>query len=279
MEPVLHRIRTLYESMGPGERRIADFIVSDPREITRCSIVEVAERCSCGSATVVRFARHLGFEGYQELKVGIAEQLSATSQISSEITAKDTCFDMFQKRIHDIGVTLSNTDAVLDPQQLEKAALAISTARRVLIFGLGNSAAIAMDAAHKLLRLGLDAHACCDNHIQAIVASHADPHCVAVGISHSGASRDVVEALRLAKMNGAQTICITNYGSSPIVETSDIHLFTRSEETRHSILALNSRIAQLAIFDTIYTYIVVNANQAATQAIHNTEIALQNKKY
>ena len=59
----------------------------------------------------------------------------------------------------------------------------------------------------------------------------------------------------------------------------DISLCTKSDETRHSILAMSSRIAQLAIFDAIYTYIVVNADRAAVQAIYNTETALQHKKY
>lgn len=152
-------------------------------------------------------------------------------------------------------------------------------ARRVAVFGLGNSAAIAMDAAHKFLRLGLDAQGCTDNHMQAIIASHLDRQSVAIGISHSGSSKDIVDALRLSKIGGAATICMTNFGSSPIVDASDIALFTKSEETKHSILGMSSRIAQLTIFDAIYTYIVIHSDKAAVQAIYNTEIALQNKKY
>ena len=152
-------------------------------------------------------------------------------------------------------------------------------ARRIVIFGLGNSAAIAMDAAHKFLRLGLNAQACSDNHLQAIIASHLDRQSVAVGISHSGSSVDIVEAMQLSKVGGATTIGISNYGASPLTKAVDISLFTKSDETRHSILAMSSRIAQLAIFDAIYTYIVVNSDRAAVQAIYNTETALQHKKY
>lgn len=152
-------------------------------------------------------------------------------------------------------------------------------ARRIAVFGLGNSAAIAMDAAHKFLRLGLDAQSCTDNHMQAIIASHLDRKSVAIGISHSGSSKDIVDALRLSKIGGATTICVTNFGSSPIVEASDISIFTKSEETKHSILGMSSRIAQLTIFDAIYTYIVIHSDKEAVQAIYNTEFALKNKKY
>jgi DNA-binding MurR/RpiR family transcriptional regulator len=115
--------------------------------------------------------------------------------------------------------------------------------------------------------------------MQAIVASHLDENTVAIGISHSGSSKDIVEALQLAKNKNATTICITNYGNSPILSTSDIRLFTQSEETKRSILAMSSRIAQLAIFDAIYTYIVINQDKQSLGAIYNTESALQGKKY
>ena len=115
--------------------------------------------------------------------------------------------------------------------------------------------------------------------MQAIIASHLDRKSIAIGISHSGSSKDIVDALRLSKIGGATTLCITNYAPSPIVEAADISLFTKSEETKYSILGLSSRIAQLAIFDAIYTYIVIHSDKAAVQAIYNTEISLQNKKF
>ena len=278
MESILHKITFLYKDMGHTEKKLADYILQHTQDIVGTSISELAACCGCGDATVVRFSRKLGFEGYQGLKIGIATEVGAASTISSEISREDTCFQIFQKRVHDISVALQYTESVLDPQKLEQAAKAVMRARRIVIFGLGNSAAIAQDAAHKFLRLGLDAQACSDNHLQAIIASHLDRDCVAIGISHSGASKDIIEAMQLARVGNAKTICITNVGESPLVRESDIALFTKSDETRHSILAMSSRIAQLTIFDAIYTYIVLNADKAAVQAIYNTETALQNKK-
>ena len=279
MESIIHKIRSLYSSMGPAEKRIADYILADTQEIVSCSVTELAERCGCGDATVVRFSRRLDFEGFQSLKIGIAGEIGSTSSVGTEITKNDTCFEIYKKRINDISLSLQSTESILDPATLERAAQLIMKSRRVAVFGLGNSAAIAMDAAHKFLRLGLDSQSCTDNHMQAIIASHLDRQSVAIGISHSGSSKDIVDALRLSKIGGATTLCVTNFGSSPIVEASDIALFTKSEETKHSILGLSSRIAQLTIFDAIYTYIVILSDKAAVQAIYNTEIALQNKKY
>ena len=279
MESILHKIRFSVDTLGPAERKIAEYLLNSAGEVVSLSITELAERCGCGDATVVRFSRRMGLAGYQELKIRIATELSATSVIDSRIEKNDSCFDIFQKRIADIHASLKNTESVLDKAELDKAAETIMHADRIVIFGLGNSAAIAQDATHKFLRLGLTAQACCDNHMQAIVASHLQRGSVAIGISHSGSSKDIVEALRLCKVCGATTISLSNWGSSPLTDVADITLFTKSDETKHSILAMSSRIAQLAIFDSIYTYIVLHTDKASRQAIYNTEIALQDKKY
>lgn len=278
MESLIHKIRFCYNELGPGEKKIAEYILQNTQSILTVSINELADACGCGAATVVRFSRRLGFDGYQGLKLGLAGELNSASSISSEIEKGDSCFDIFRKRINDISVTLWNTESVLDAKNLDIAADKIMNAQRVVIYGLGNSAAIAQDAAHKFLRLGLNAQACCDNHMQAIIASHLDRNSVAIGISHSGASKDIIDALRLSKIGNAYTICITNYSDSPLVESADLSLFTKADETQHSILAMSSRIAQLAIFDAIYTYIVINSNRSSINAIYNTEYALQSKK-
>ena len=107
----------------------------------------------------------------------------------------------------------------------------IMEANRIAIFGLGNSAAIAMDAQHKFQRAGINEAAYSDNHMQAIVASHLTKDDVAIGISHSGSSIDIVEALKIAQESGATTISITNFGKSPIDQYSDsiVHCIRRNK--------------------------------------------------
>lgn len=280
MNNIIMRIKALYNDMGRGEKKIADWILENQSSIISLSIIELAEKCGCGEATIVRFAKRLGLVGYQELKISIAQETANTTPIVNQsITKNDTCFEIFSKLMNDIYSALEHTKKVLNNDNLENAAKKIVNARRIAIYGLGNSSSVAIDAQHKLLRAGLDASAYCDNHMQAIAASHLSSDDVAIGISHSGSSRDVVEALKLSKDSGASTICITNFGKSPIIKHSDIALFTASEETKHNILGMNSRISQLAIIDSIYVYIILQKNQEAIKAVQNTERALQNKKY
>ena len=151
------------------------------------------------------------------------------------------------------------------------------TAEKILILGLGNSASVAIDASHKIFRLGLNAAAYTDNHMQAIAVSHTDEKSVVVGISHSGKSKDIAQALQTAKEQGATTVSLTNIGDSPIAKMSDIRLYTVSDETNYRILGLSSRISQLAIIDTIYSYLVCHLADSE-ERIAQTESALKSKK-
>ena len=171
-----------------------------------------------------------------------------------------------------------HTGSVLNSESLENAAEAIHRASRVLVIGLGASASVAMDAAHKLLREGVDCTFCQDNHLQIIHASHLTERDVVLAISHSGASKDILETLELARSCGAKTISISNYGKTPIEKYSDICLHTASDETQYRTLALASRVSQLAIIDTLYLYVAMRRDRSALAAIKKVEDALTTKK-
>jgi len=278
MERTSLQIKILYEEMGRAEKKIADWIIANPGKLIPLSISELAYQCKCSEATIVRFARRLGFDGYQALKISLAREDNARD-VSESIKPEDSSFEVFEKVCNDIYCSLERTKKVLNPDAMSLAADKILAANKVITLGLGNSASVAVDMSHKFLRAGCNAVAYTDNHMQAIAASHLSEGDVAVGVSHSGSSKDIVDALRIARSRGAATIAVTNFGKSPILKVSDIVLQTVSDETEYSILALNSRIAQLAIVDALYFYIVFRKGEAATSAIELTEKALLSKKY
>ena len=208
MQSIILNIRANYNQLGPGEKKIADLILAEPRAILPLTITEFSEKAGCGNATLVRFAKRLGMNGYQDLKIAIAQDVSSLSNEKDRISKEDNVYNIFFKRSHDIQIALQETCRILDKNALEEAAQKIMHAKRIVIFGLGNSSPVALDAQHKFLRLGLNAVACSDNHLQAIISSHLDKDSVAIGISHSGHSADIISALKLSKISGATTICI-----------------------------------------------------------------------
>lgn len=272
------QIKVLYDQMGKAEKKIADWLLRNPGGLIPLSITELAEQCGCGEATIVRFARRLGFGGYQELKISLAQEDGRTER-NTQIRLDDSCIEILEKVSNDIYCALEMTRFVISGEALEKASELLASARRIAVYGLGNSASVAQDLQHKFLRAGYDATVYSDNHMQAISASHLHKGDVAIGISHSGSSKDIVDALRIAKEAGAATIAITNQGKSPILKQSDVALCTASNETHYSILGLNSRIAQLAIVNTLYYSTVCRREVDCRLAVEQTERALLNKKF
>ena len=278
MNKTLLQIKAVYDELGKSEKKIADWVFKNPDEVLPISISELADKSNSSEATIVRFSRRLGFSGFQDFKISFANY-SGEKLTNANIDKNDSCMEIFGKLLEDIYTSLEKTKNTLDEKELEKASELISNAGKVVVFGLGNSASVALDASHKFLRAGINCYSYSDNHMQAIAASHLERSDVAVGISHSGSSKDVVEALQIAKEMGASTISITGSAKSPITKYSDVVLTTVADETRYSILGLNSRIVQLVIIDSLYFHIICKHDKKTLDAIKATENSLKRKKY
>ena len=255
MNRTLLRAQLLYSEMGNSEKRVADYLLSCPDIRAPLSISELAQRSHSSEATITRFSRRLGFSGYPDLKISLAQE-DPRATVSPNIGETDTCYEIFDKVCNDAYLSLERTKKIISEQALSEASEAIANAGKIVLIGLGTSASVADDMAGKLLRAGCCATAYSDTHLQAVAVSFVGPGDVVVGISQSGASKDVVEALRSARLNGATTVCITGTERSPIIRAADIVLLTDTEETRHSALRLASHIARQMVVDAVCYHVV-----------------------
>lgn len=278
---LLLKLRACLPEMSCAEARIAQIILDSPRDIIHLSITELAARSRVSDATVVRFCRRMGMQGYQELKVTLAQDLvSPIESIHEEVCEGDDPSEIFSKVFSSTLHALEYTMRILDRRQFALAVDALRSAGQINIYGCGNSASVAMDMQHKLLRLGLHASAYSDSHMQSIASTLLKKGDVCVAISHSGSSRDIVDAASLAKKRGALVICMTSIGRSPLADMADIRLDTASRETSYHIVALSSRISQYTIIDSLYAALAVALYQSEGHARQNViEQALSSKKY
>lgn len=276
MNRTLLQAQLLYNEMGKSEKRVADWLFSHSGEILPYSISDLAFKCESSEATIVRFSKRLGCSGYQELKLNLAREYE-NKVIAPTITAEDDCFEIFEKVCNDAYMSLERTKKTLSPEAMTKAAQAISNSRRVVLIGLGTSASVAEDASNKLLRAGCNSSAYADTHMQAIAVSQLKEGDTLIGISQSGASKDIAEALKAAKARGAVTIAITSREKSPVARISDIVLLTDTEETRHSSLGLNSHLSRLVVVDAL-CYKIVYQNSARAKGIGEEEEELSSKR-
>lgn len=252
---LIFKIRSLIPELSKSEAMVAEYISCNPGEVIKLSVSALADCCGVSEPTVIRACRNIGFSGYQALKIALIQSLNAPIQCAGEeVTASDGMPNAIQKvfaaAVDAVNLTRDNLNAA----DMERAAEALLKARRILIFGVGGSAAVASDVEHKFSRLGLDAAAYSDLNLQAIVSAYAKKEDVVFAISHSGSSKAVVDNAQIAKSNGATVISLSSMGKSPLTELADISLFTSANETRYRIVAISSRIAELTIIDTLYSY-------------------------
>jgi RpiR family carbohydrate utilization transcriptional regulator len=276
---LLLRLQALLPKLSRAEKKVVEYVLSHPEEVIHLSVSGLAENSNVSDATVVRTCRNIGFDGFQHFKVTLAQGIVTPLQsIHEEIHYDDTVEQIIEKVFQGNLHTLNFTHNILSASAIEAAAAALMKAQNVYIYGLGNSHAVSLDLQHKLLRLGIHAYAFTDSHLQTIAATYITDKDLLFAISHSGSTVDVVECAKIAKNNGAVVISLTNIGSSPLSRVSDIKLYTASKETKYRIVAMSSRIAQMAIIDTIYTIIATRIPDIS-EKFHNIEKALETKKY
>lgn len=274
------RLQGAYSGLRAAEQRVADFILKAPEELIYLTVTELAERTNTSESTVVRLCQKIGYKGYQEFKIVLARDLvEPTSAIYAAIEAEDDLATIKTKVFQANAQALRDTIEVLDDEELSKAVNALASARRIDLYGVGGSGPLALDAYHKFIKLGLQAVALSDGDLMAMSSALLGPGDVALGISHTGASRDVTDALGRAKANGATTIGITHRPTSPITKVSDITLVTAAKQTAFRSDASSSRIAQLTIIDTLYVGVAHRAHGRSLQMIERTREATAAKRY
>ena len=274
------RIQSSYIALRAAEQRVADFILKNAEALIYMTVTELAERTQTSESTVVRLCQKIGYKGYQEFKIVLARDLvEPTDAIYERIEPKDDLAAIKTKVFTANAQALQDTLEVLGDEELQRAIDTVASATRVEIYGVGGSASIALDAYHKCLKLGIPAIALTDSDMMGMSAALLRPGMVALGISHTGMSRDVCEALQNARDGGATTICITHRATSPITKVADIKLFTAAKETAFRSDAMSSRIAQLSIIDTIYVGAALKDYDRSTTTIARTREATAKKRY
>lgn len=258
---------------------MAKVVLDDPSSVARRSITEVALAANTSETTVTRFCKAVGVGGYPQLRIALAadtarSQARSTRNVGGEISATDDLAAVVGKVSFADARAVEETADQLDIATLERVIDLLAEAGRVDVYGVGASAFVAADLQQKLHRIGRVCFAWSDTHIMLTSAAVLGSGDVAVGISHTGATTDTVEALRVAREHGAKTVALTNFPRSPIVEVADYVLTTAARETTFRSGATASRIAQLTVIDCLFIGVAQRHMAEAAKALEATREAV-----
>ncbi|AJC79249.1 transcriptional regulator protein RpiR [Rhizobium etli bv. phaseoli str. IE4803] len=273
------RIRMMMPQLTPLEARVVEtvFGLRDFSEDT--ALKDLAAEAGVSEAMVVKITKKLGFSGFRDFRTAVSSYNKLpTAEMHQELSAEDSSAEIIQKVFRTSINALEETLAILDVDAFDRAAGLLAKPGQRDFYGVGGSAQIARDVAHKFLRIGVRCSVQDDSHMMLMSASLLGTDDVAIGFSHSGNTTAVIEAIQLARKSGARTIAITNYGGSALAQIADIVLCSTAQGSPLMGENAAARIAQLNILDALFMAVAKRNYQAAERNLERTMSAVTSKR-
>ncbi|WP_140626706.1 MurR/RpiR family transcriptional regulator [Methylibium rhizosphaerae] len=280
---MLDRIRASIPALPPAEQRVAKLVLADPRSFASLPVAELAERSHVSKPTVVRFCRSVGYDGLADFKLKLAGSVNeGVPFVHRSVDVDDKAGDLIVKVVDNAVSALLKYRNDAASHAFERAIASLAEAgklgHKIEFYGVGNSGIVAQDAQHKFFRLGVNAVAYSDGHVQVMAATMLGPGDCAVIISNSGRSRDLLDAAEIAKKKGATTIVITASGS-PLVQHAQILLAADHPEDYDRYSPMVSRLLHLIVIDILTTGVALRLGENLRPMLQEIKRNLRAKRY
>ena len=253
---------------------VADYLLQHADEAQYLSISSLARECNVAEATVFRFCRALGFDGYHEMRIALA-QANATGTMSSQRelqpgASTETLFEHASARLF---TAINGTHNALSVEAVDEAARMLREAKQVFCFGQGGSMLLANDICARFASLSTKFRTSGDSHLQLLTARLMNEADVVLFVSYSGATRDMMETLRTAKAAGAKIILLTHYEDSPGASLADVVLRCGAQESPLDSGSIPIKVAVLYVGEVlVLRYILDSPEQANTAQELTSEV-------
>lgn len=284
---MLDRIRACIPALPPAEQRVAKLVLADPRSFASMPVSELAERAHVSKPTVVRFCRSVGYDGLADFKLKLAGTVNeGVPFVHRAVDEDDKPADIIVKVIDNAVSALLKYRNDAAGHAFERAITALARCAgqrgRAEFYGVGNSGIVAQDAQHKFFRLGVNAVALVDGHVQVMSATMLKPDDCAVVISNSGRSQDLIGAAEIALKKGATLIVITASGS-PLAQLAQaaghIVLAADHPEDYDRYSPMVSRMLHLMVIDILTTGVALRLGPALRPLLQEIKRNLRTRRH
>lgn len=280
MNEILLKIRFFLPTLPRAEKAIAQALAEHPEAITYMTLAEIARESGSSDASVIRFCKRMGYSGYTAMQQDMKRMLEEDSSPREEdlrVCENDSIFEIIKKVYQSNVQTLTDTMA-LAGEECERALEALLKAKSIHFFGAGDAHAVCQLSYMKFKRLGIPCSAEGDVMLQMITASNMSKGDVAIAISYDGRSKNVVEALRIAKQMGATTISITKKTRTPLLRYTDIKIFIAVNDLSFDREKVTRRVADQFIMDALYMGYMMHSGRSYKEQLKKTQVAIDGNK-
>ncbi|MBT9457653.1 MAG: MurR/RpiR family transcriptional regulator [Burkholderiaceae bacterium] len=270
--PVLKQIADLLAdssgTMAAARRETLQIVLNDPERALNESFEALAERANTSVPTIMRAVRELGFAGLREFKLALAQELAVSgSPLHRRVQLHDDTAQVVSKVIKSAAAAVNGVQAQLSPQALEAAADAFVAAQRVDCWCVGaTSSFMAADMQARLFRMGLVANAYLDQHLQLVSAATLQAGSVAFAISHVGGMPSLLEAVEVARGQGATVIALTQAGT-PLAKLADIVIAIQVPDDPVMHVGTEAYLAHLTVLEVLTVLIAQRLGDSVVQRL------------
>lgn len=271
-------LREKQDTLTKSGTIIADYLTKHAEEAQFLSISSLAKECNMAEATIYRFCKQLGFEGYNEMKIALAQANVTPAPFSSysldsAINTPSLCDNVYASFMAAINSTIS----VLDSDAIDEAALLLQRATSVYCLGQGGSMVLANDIWIRFATISNKFRNCGDSHTQLIAASLMGAGDVILFVSYSGATHDMMQTLTVARKAGAKIILITHYPDAPGAALADVVLVCGGMETPLDCGSIPVKVAALFVAETLVMRYSLDNRELTKIAKDKTSVAMATK--
>lgn len=270
------RLKEYKKDASPTEVAIIDFILKNAEETSQMTIYDLAEKTFSSPSTIIRLCKKTGYKGYKDfLKDLIYEQAVRSNYKQkhiAELTKTDEVEEIINKVMHKNILSLEETEKLIDTETIKTCVDKLFDCEKLTIFGMGASLIVAKDAQLKFTRINKMSYVSEDWHTQLLMAKNMSEKDVALVISYSGQTEEMITCTEVAKENGATIISITKTDESPINRLADHAIYVAANEFSFRSGAMSSRIAQLNIIDILFTSYINKMYEETIEILEKTQI-------
>ncbi|MBT3274191.1 MAG: MurR/RpiR family transcriptional regulator [Spirochaetales bacterium] len=278
------RIKGIYEDLKPAEKRVGEYVLQHAEEVIDFTIEDLATKCDSSYATITRFCKRAGYSGYKELKSGLINDIIRDRGVDDLIynlsITSDPSTESIAEKIYTLGTNvLEDSYKIMDPTVIDAAADRILHAGSICFIGAGYSGISARYAYSKFFRIGIPCFSELDSTLYRMKISIMTDNDVLFAISSSGRTRNIIDAVKLAKKNNVTVVSLSDFAISPLTRISDFNLHTTP---RNANLFMNIDmplvIGQIAIIDVLYSCCCIRLAEKASESHKKTKASADAEK-
>lgn len=272
-------LREKQESLTKSGIIIAEYLTHHSEEAQFLSISSLAKNCNMADATIYRFCKQLGFDGYNEMKIALAQANAApaSASVSYNLDSSMPTTTLFESICLSFQTAIENTIRLLSPEAVDQAAVLLQRARNVYCMGQGGSMILAQDIWARLSTISNKFHTCGDNHLQVLAASLMSSEDVILFVSYSGSTRDMMDTLSVARKTGAKIILITHYADAPGASLADVVLLCGALEAPLDGGSMPVKVAELFVAEALILRYSLDNSELANISRNKTSAAVATK--